>query len=108
MGKLAKAMQENPELATQMVGGQEAVRGAFAAASKGGKDYAMILEGLGGAAGKTDADFQTMKGSLENTLKALDTSFKNLSEALGIAFGPTVVATINQTAGAVNGIAELQ
>jgi TP901 family phage tail tape measure protein len=105
MGKLAKAMQENPELATQMVGGQEAVRGAFAAASKGGKDYAMILEGLGGAAGKTDADFQTMKGSLENTLKALDTSFKNLSEALGIAFGPTVVATINQTAGAVNGIA---
>jgi TP901 family phage tail tape measure protein len=105
MGKLAKAMQENPELATQMVGGQEAVRGAFAAAAKGGKDYAMILEGLGGAAGKTDADFQTMKGSLENTLKALDTSFKNLSEALGTAFGPTVVATINQTAGAVNGIA---
>jgi hypothetical protein len=63
------------------------------------------LKDYGGAAGKTDADFQTMKGSLENTLKALDTSFKNLSEALGTAFGPTVVATINQTAGAVNGIA---
>jgi TP901 family phage tail tape measure protein len=55
MGKLGKAMQENPVLANKMVGGQEAVRGAFAAASKGGKDYAMILEGLGGAAGKTDA-----------------------------------------------------
>jgi TP901 family phage tail tape measure protein len=105
MNQLAKAMESNTEKATEMVGGQEAVRGAFAAASKGGKDYAMILKGLGGAAGKTDADFQTMKGSLENTLKALDTSFKNLSEALGIAFGPTVVATINQTAGAVNGIA---
>jgi TP901 family phage tail tape measure protein len=105
MNQLAKAMESNTEKATEMVGGQEAVRGAFAAASKGGKDYAMILEGLGGAAGKTDADFQTMKGSLENTLKALDTSFKNLSEALGTAFGPTVVATINQTAGAVNGIA---
>jgi hypothetical protein len=39
----------------------------------------MILEQIGGAAGKTDADFQIMKGSLENTLKALDTSFKNLS-----------------------------
>jgi TP901 family phage tail tape measure protein len=105
MNQLAKAMESDTEKATEMVGGQEAVRGAFAAASKGGKDYAMIIEGLGGAAGKTDADFQTMKGSLENTLKALDTSFKNLSEALGTAFGPTVVATINQTAGAVNGIA---
>jgi TP901 family phage tail tape measure protein/lambda family phage tail tape measure protein len=106
MGKLAKAMQENPELATQMVGGQEAVRGAFAAASKGGKDYAMILEGLGGAAGKTDADFQTMKGSLENTLKALDTSFKNLSEALGTAFGPTVVIAVQDITKAVNGFAD--
>jgi TP901 family phage tail tape measure protein len=106
MGKLAKAMQENPELATQMVGGQEAVRGAFAAAAKGGKDYAMILEGLGGAAGKTDADFQTMKGSLENTLKALDTSFKNLSEALGTAFGPTVVIAVQDITKAVNGFAD--
>jgi TP901 family phage tail tape measure protein len=106
MGKLGKAMQENPVLANKMVGGQEAVRGAFAAASKGGKDYAMILEGLGGAAGKTDADFQTMKGSLENTLKALDTSFKNLSEALGTAFGPTVVIAVQDITKAVNGFAD--
>jgi TP901 family phage tail tape measure protein len=106
MGKLGKAMQENPVKATKMVGGQEAVRGAFAAASKGGKDYAMILEGLGGAAGKTDADFQTMKGSLENTLKALDTSFKNLSEALGTAFGPTVVIAVQDITKAVNGFAD--
>jgi TP901 family phage tail tape measure protein len=106
MGKLGKAMQENPVLANKMVGGQEAVRGAFAAAAKGGKDYAMILEGLGGAAGKTDADFQTMKGSLENTLKALDTSFKNLSEALGTAFGPTVVIAVQDITKAVNGFAD--
>jgi TP901 family phage tail tape measure protein len=32
MGKLGIAMQKNPVLANQMVGGQEAVRGAFAAA----------------------------------------------------------------------------
>jgi TP901 family phage tail tape measure protein/lambda family phage tail tape measure protein len=106
MGKLAKAMQENPVLATEMVGGQEAIRGAFAAAAKGGADYKMILEGLGGAAGKTDADFQTMKGSLENTLKALDTSFKNLSEALGTAFGPTVVIVVQDITKAVNGFAD--
>jgi lambda family phage tail tape measure protein len=106
MGKLAIAMESNPVKATEMVGGQEAVRGAFAAASKGGKDYAMILEGLGGAAGKTDADFQTMKGSLENTLKALDTSFKNLSEALGTAFGPTVVIAVQDITKAVNGFAD--
>jgi TP901 family phage tail tape measure protein len=48
MGKLAKAMQENPVLAAEMVGGQEAIRGAFAAAGKGGQDYRMILEGLSG------------------------------------------------------------
>ena len=106
MGKLGIAMQKNPVLANKMVGGQEAVRGAFAAASKGGKDYAMILEGLGGAAGKTDADFQTMKGSLDNTLKALDTSFKNLSEALGTAFGPTVVIAVQDITKAVNGFAD--
>jgi TP901 family phage tail tape measure protein len=106
MNQLAKAMESNTEKATEMVGGQEAVRGAFAAASKGGKDYAMILEGLGGAAGKTDADFQTMKGSLENTLKALDTSFKNLSEALGAAFGPTVVIAVQDITKAVNGFAD--
>jgi TP901 family phage tail tape measure protein len=106
MGKLGIAMQKNPVLANKMVGGQEAVRGAFAAAAKGGKDYAMILEGLGGAANKTDADFQTMKGSLENTLKALDTSFKNLSEALGTAFGPTVVIAVQDITKAVNGFAD--
>jgi TP901 family phage tail tape measure protein len=106
MGKLGKAMQENPVLANKMVGGQEAVRGAFAAASKGGKDYAMILEGLSDAAGKTDTDFQAMKGSLENTLKALDTSFKNLSEALGTAFGPTVVIAVQDITKAVNGFAD--
>jgi TP901 family phage tail tape measure protein len=106
MNQLAKAMESNTEKATEMVTGQEAVRGAFAAASKGGKDYAMILEGLGGAAGKTDADFQTMKGSLENTLKALDTSFKNLSEALGTAFGPTVVIAVQDITKSVNGFAD--
>jgi TP901 family phage tail tape measure protein len=107
MGQLAKAMKENPVLATEMVGGQEAIRGAFAAAAKGGQDYQMILEGLNGAAGKTDADFQTMKGSLENTLKALDTAFKNLSEALGTAFGPTLVITIQDITKGVNGFADV-
>jgi TP901 family phage tail tape measure protein len=106
MNQLAKAMESNTEKATEMVGGQEAVRGAFAAASKGGKDYAMILKGLGGATDKTEQDFQRMKGSLENTLKALDTSFKNLSEALGIAFGPTVVIAVQDITKAVNGFAD--
>jgi hypothetical protein len=64
------------------------------------------LKEIGGAAGKTDADFQTMKGSLENTLKALDTSFKNLSEALGTAFGPTVVIAVQDITKAVNGFAD--
>ncbi len=106
MEELAAAIDKDKEAAARMVGPTEAMRGAFAAASKDGSDFKNILEQIGSAAGKTDADFQTMKGSLENTLKALDTSFKNLSEALGTAFGPTVVITVQDITKAVNGFAD--
>jgi hypothetical protein len=106
MAELAIAMEKDKETASRMVGPIEAARGAFAAASKDGSDFKNILEQIGGAAGKADADFQTMKGSLENTLKALDTSFKNLSEALGTAFGPTVVIAVQDITKAVNGFAD--
>jgi TP901 family phage tail tape measure protein/lambda family phage tail tape measure protein len=105
MKELAVAIDKDKESAARMVGPTEAMRGAFAAASKDGKDFEGILKQLGDASGKTDADFQTMKGSLENTLKALDTSFKNLSEALGKAFGPTLVITIQDITKGVNGFA---
>ena len=106
MAELAVAMDKDKETTAKLLGSQEAMRGAFAAASKDGSDFKNILEQISGAAGKTDADFQTMKGSLENTLKALDTSFKNLSEALGIAFGPTVVIAVQDITKAVNGFAD--
>lgn len=105
MKELAVAIDKDKEAAARMVGPTEAMRGAFAAASKDGKDFEGILAQIGNAAGKTDADFQTMKGSLENTLKALDTSFKNLSEALGKAFGPTLVIVIQDITKGVNGFA---
>jgi len=105
MKELAVAIDKNKTEAARMVGPTEAMRGAFAAASKDGKDFEGILKQLGDASGKTDADFQTMKGSLENTFKALDTSFKNLSEALGKAFGPTLVITIQDITKGVNGFA---
>ena len=106
MAELAVAIDKDKEASVRLLGSQEAMRGAFAAASKNGKDFKNILEQIGGAAGKTDADFQTMKGSLENTLKALDTSFKNLSEALGKAFGPTLVVAIQDITKGVNGFAD--
>ena len=106
MAELAVAMEKDKETTAKLLGSQEAMRGAFAANAKGGSDYKMVLGELSNAAGKTDADFQTMKGSLDNQLKALDTAFKSLSEALGAAFGPTIVASISDAAGAVNGIAE--
>ena len=106
MAELAVAMEKDKETSARLLGSQEAMRGAFAAASKNGSDFKNILEQIGGAAGKTDADFQTMKGSLDNQLKALDTAFKNLSEALGVAFGPTVVKTITDTAAAINIVAD--
>ena len=105
MKELAVAIDKDKESAARMVGPTEAMRGAFAAASKDGKDFSDILGQIGNATGKTDADFQTMKGSLENTFKALDTSFKNLSEALGKAFGPTLVITIQDITKGVNGFA---
>jgi len=107
MAQLAVAMQKDKETTARLLGSQEAMRGAFAANAKGGKDFVMVLEQLSGAAGKTDADFQTMKGSLENTIKALDTSFINLSEALAKAFGPTVVITIQDITKSVNGFANV-
>ena len=106
MAELAVAMEKDKETSARLLGSQEAMRGAFAAASKNGSDFKNILEQIGGAAGKTDADFQTMKGSLENTLKALNTSFKNLSEALGKAFGPTVTIAVQDITKAVNGFAD--
>ena len=106
MAELAVAMEKDKETSARLLGSQEAMRGAFAAASKNGSDFKNILEQIGGAAGKTDADFQTMKGSFENTLKALDTSFKNLSEALGKAFGPTVIIAVQDITKAVNGFAD--
>ena len=106
MKELSVAMGKNKEDAARMVGPTEAMRGAFAAASKDGKDFRDILGQIGNASGKTDADFQTMKGSLENTFKALDTSFKNLSEALGKAFGPTVVIAVQDITKAVNSFAD--
>ena len=107
MAELAVATEKDKEATARLLGSQEAMRGAMAASSKGGTDFKNILEQLGNAAGKTDTDFQTMKGSLENTLKALDTSFKNLSEALGKAFGPTVVIAVQDITKAVNGFASI-
>ena len=108
MKELAVAIDKDKEAAARMVGPTEAMRGAFAAASKDGKDFETILGQIGDASGKTDADFQTMKGSLENTFKALDTSFKNLSEALGKAFGPTVVIAVQDITKAVNSFANFR
>ena len=105
MAQLAVAMEKDKETTARLLGSQEAMRGAFAANAKGGRDFAMVLEQLSGAAGKTDADFQIMKGSLENTTKALNTSFQNLSEALAKAFGPTIVITIQDLTKSVNGFA---
>jgi TP901 family phage tail tape measure protein len=105
MAELALKMGTNQEAAVRLLGSQEAMRGAFAAAAKGGKDYQMILEGLGGSAGKTDSDFNQMKTSIENQLKALDTAFKNLSEAFGVAFGPSVIKSVGDLTGLINGFA---
>jgi TP901 family phage tail tape measure protein len=105
MAELAKAQETNKEAASRLIGSQEGMRGVFAANAKAGKDYQMILQGLQGAAGKTDSDFNQMKVSLENQLKALDTAFKNLSEALGIAFGPAVIDSVGDLTGLINGFA---
>lgn len=99
--ELGKKMGTNQEAAVRLLGSQEALRGAFSAASKGGKDYRTILEGLGGAAGKTQSDFDTMKGSVENQIKALNTAFTALGVKLFEVFGPTLTDLIKGTTTAV-------
>jgi TP901 family phage tail tape measure protein len=99
--ELGKKMGTNQEAAVRLLGSQEALRGAFAAASKGGQDYTTILEGLGGAAGKTQSDFDAMKGSVENQIKALNTAFTALGVKLFEVFGPTLTDLIKGTTTAV-------
>lgn len=106
IAELAQKIGTNQEAAVRLLGSQEALRGAFAAAAKGGNDYQAALESISSATGKTDKDFQALKTSLENQLKALDTAFKNLSEALGKAFGSTVVDAIGDVTGVINGFAD--
>ena len=106
LADLATKQDANKEAVARLLGSQEALRGVLSANAKAGKDYKMILELLGGAAGKTQSDFDTMKTTLENQLKGLDTAFKNLSESLGIAFGPTLANAIGQTAAVINSIAD--
>jgi TP901 family phage tail tape measure protein len=107
IAELAKKMNGNKEAAVRLLGSQEAMRGAFAAASKNGKDFAAALASIQDATGKTNKDFDEMKNSLENKLKALDTAFKNLSEAIGKAFGPTILQTIKNVADSLNVFADL-
>ena len=107
LAELAKKQDTNKEAAARLLGSQEAMRGVFAANAKAGKDFQMILEGLQGAAGKTESDFNQMKDTLENQLKALDTAFKNLSEALGVVFGPAAIDAIGGVTDAVNGFADI-
>jgi len=106
LADLSKKQDANKTAVAALLGSQEALRGVLAANSKSGKDYQIILDGLGKAAGKTDADFKAMKNSLDNQLKALDTAFKNLSEALGKAFGPSIIQVISDITGLVNGFAD--
>lgn len=106
LADLATKQDANKEAVARLLGSQEALRGVLSANAKAGKDYKMILELLGGAAGKTESDFNTMKTTLENQLKGLDTAFKNLSESLGVAFGPTFAKTIGQIADVVNVLAD--
>jgi TP901 family phage tail tape measure protein len=99
--ELGKKMGANQEAAVRLLGSQEAIRGAFSAASKNGQDYATILEGLSGAAGKTQSDFDAMKGSVENQIKALNTAFTALGVKLFEVFGPTLTDLVKGTTTAV-------
>jgi len=103
--ELAKKSETNKEAAAQLVGSQRAMRGVFLAAKNAGADYTEILETLGDAAGKTDDDFEQLEGSLSNKLKALDTSFRNLSENIGRLFSLEVKQDLEEGTGLINALA---
>ena len=87
MAELAKKQDTNKEAVANLLGSQEAMRGVFAANAKAGADFKDVLLELGNASGKTDADFQTMAGSLDNQIKRLETAMKIFSESAYNAFG---------------------
>lgn len=101
MAELAQKQDANKGAVVRLLGSQEAMRGVFAANAKAGADFKDILLQLGNASGKTDADFQTMAGSLDNQIKRLDTAMKIFSESAYNAFGPSFTAIISTAADSI-------
>jgi TP901 family phage tail tape measure protein len=96
LADLATKQANNTEAAAALLGSQEAMRGVFAANAKGGKDFQMILEGLGGAAGKTEADFQAMEGSMANQLTRLSNNFEALKRTVVEEVVPAIFGGIKE------------
>ena len=101
LAELAKKQDTNKEAVARLLGSQEAMRGVFAANAKAGADFRDILLELGNASGKTDADFQTMAGSLDNQIKRLETAMKIFSESAYNAFGPPFTNIVSSAADSI-------
>ena len=101
LAELAKKQDTNKEAVARLLGSQEAMRGVFAANAKAGADFRNILLELGNASGKTDADFQTMAGSLDNQIKRLETAMKIFSESAYNAFGPSFTDIVSSAADSI-------
>jgi TP901 family phage tail tape measure protein len=96
LADLAKVQGSNVEASARLLGSQEAMRGVFAANAKGGKDFQMILAGLGSAAGKTEADFQKMEVGLTNQLKRLGNNWEALRTTIIQAVIPSILDAVDK------------
>ena len=83
-----EAANGNVEVLTTLFGSVQALRAVLSLTGEGAENFTSILEQMETVAGKTDAAYEKMQGSLENTRKQMQNMFDAIKLEIGQAMLP--------------------
>ena len=83
-----EAANGNVEILTTLFGSVQALRAVLSLTGEGAENFTSILEQMETVAGKTDAAYEKMQGSLENTRKQMQNMFDAIKLEIGEALLP--------------------
>ena len=83
-----EAANGNVEVLTTLFGSVQALRAVLSLTGEGAENFTSILEQMETVAGKTDAAYEKMQGSLENTRKQMQNMFDAIKLEIGEALLP--------------------
>lgn len=83
-----EAANGNVEVLTTLFGSVQALRAVLSLTGEGAENFTTILEQMETVAGKTDAAYEKMQGSLENTKKQMQNMFDAIKLEIGEALLP--------------------